>query len=73
MEEGPEREPLTMAEDSLYGHIGRYLEKHEFPPTIRELATWAGLSVTETFRCVQKLREKGYITKGPTRTMRIIP
>jgi SOS-response transcriptional repressor LexA len=67
------RPPLTPKEAWILERIRDYLEHHEFPPTIRELADYAPASQTMTFYYLQALRLKGYISQGRTRTMKIIP
>jgi repressor LexA len=55
--------------------IYQYLAKHQgIPPTVREISTAVGRSMSTTHKTLEKLKEKGFVTWEPTkcRTVRLV-
>ena len=66
---------MTDLQSKVYNEIKKYIEVHNFPPTVRELCELCNKKSTATIvYYLRRLKKKGYITYEPTRsrTIRII-
>ena len=69
------RYDLTEKQSNVYDYICDYLKLHGFPPTVREIASMAGLSSTSSAHSYLRiLEEKGYIRRieGSPRAIEIV-
>ena len=69
-----ERQPLTPRQQDVLAWIGGYIDSHEYPPTIREIANQYGWTTNGVMCHLRPMRKKGYITwtEGCSRTLRVI-
>lgn len=68
-------EELTNREMAALGFIKGYLSEHQYPPSMREIASALGSDSPNTARhLITKLEEKGYVKKTPyqPRSLRVI-
>jgi SOS-response transcriptional repressor LexA len=66
---------LTKRQNEVLMAIVQYIEKHQYPPTIKEIGEMLNISSTSTvFGHLEKLRQAGYITWefGKPRTLKIL-
>jgi SOS-response transcriptional repressor LexA len=66
---------LTKRQNEVLMAIVQYLEKHHYPPTMKEIGKMLNISSTSTiFAHLEKLRRAGYITWefGKPRTLRVL-
>lgn len=66
---------LTAKQQEVLQAIQTYIEKHNYPPTIREIGEMVGLSSPSTIHGhLERLKKKGIITYKPShpRTITII-
>jgi SOS-response transcriptional repressor LexA len=66
---------LTKRQSEVLMTIVQYMEKHPYPPTIKEIGEVLNISSTSTvFGHLEKLRQAGYITWefGKPRTLKIL-
>lgn len=67
-----QRPSLTPDERDVLEGLKTYSKGHDFPPTYRQLAVWCNRPLTGTYRTICTLRDKGYVTGGLARTLRIL-
>lgn len=58
-------QPLSRRQAEVLLAIHEWCEGCIAVPTVRELASFVGISVGSVFPVIQTLREKGYLTDGP--------
>jgi REP element-mobilizing transposase RayT len=64
--------PLTTRQEKVLGYVEKYLEKHGFPPTLKEIGEAIGLTnITAVRGHLLALEKKGYITKMPEKARSI--
>ena len=64
--------PLTEQQQTVLTFIGRFVQEHGFPPTLREIGDAIGLvNVTAVRGHLAALEKKGYITKAPDKARSI--
>lgn len=66
---------LSKRQEEVLEAISQYIEKYNYPPAFRDLATMLGLKSPSTVsNLLNQLKKKGYISWEPTqpRTLRII-
>lgn len=60
-----ERKPLTPKQRSIFEYIKRYIDRHKYPPTLREIASAHGITSTNGVVChLRPLEAKGYIARA---------
>jgi SOS-response transcriptional repressor LexA len=66
---------LTKRQNEVLMAIVQYIEKHQYPPTIKEIGEMLNISSTSTvFAHLEKLRQAGCVTWefGKSRTLKIL-
>ncbi|WP_039944438.1 LexA family protein [Thermicanus aegyptius] len=69
------KQNLTAKQQEVLLAIQTYIEKHNYPPTVREIGEMVGLSSSSTVHGhLERLKKKGIITYEPSlpRTITII-
>lgn len=69
-----ERPPLTARQTEVLTWITGYIDSHEYPPTLREIARHYGWTTGGAKCHLDAIRRKGRIdwTDGCSRTLRVI-
>lgn len=64
---------MTPAQKSVLDFIRSFIKKHEYSPTLQEIAKHRGVSVHAVYQNVDQLIQRGFITKttGRNRSIRI--
>ena len=52
---------LTILEAKILFFISEYIEKHNYPPAVREVAEGCYISVSVAHKYIKKLQNKGFI------------
>ena len=64
--------PLTSQQKTVLNFVSRFVEKHGFPPTLREIGDGVGLANINAVKGhLAALEKKGYITKTPDKARSI--
>jgi SOS-response transcriptional repressor LexA len=66
---------LTKRQNEVLMAIVQYIEKHQYPPTIKEIGEMLNISSKSTvFGHLERLRQAGYITWefGKQRTLKVL-
>lgn len=65
---------LTQPENDVLSFVVEYIERHGYPPSIREIGEGVGRGTTTVHATLRRLQAKGWISveRGQPRTLRVV-
>jgi repressor LexA len=65
---------LSEAQADVLAAIEKWFRKHDYPPSVRDIAAASGRTVSTTYHILNRLESAGYIRREPmiTRSLRLV-